>query len=189
MRLRTLLVAVAVLAVAFPGVANAQRPADNGFRVTGGGQVIADDTPGPGDTNAFNAHSLGGGQFDSGTYSEDNGSIAARGQYQLIQRAFADTGNGKPVFKLHATVECLVSTGETTARFGGFYSDEDGERTAYAVDVQDNGQQGTDLVYFRDVAVEEDDPENDSPCEADDELEEIQLSRGNLTIHNNPGAS
>jgi hypothetical protein len=187
MRLRTLLVAVAVLALALPGVAHAQRPADNGFKVTGGGQVIADrETPGPGDTNAFTAHSLGGGEFDSGTYSEDNSTIAARGQYQLIQRDVENTGNGRPTFQLHASIECLVSTSATSARFGGFYTDEDDERQAYAVDVQDNGEQGTDLIYFRTVDVDETDPESDSPCEADDELEELQLSRGNLTIHNNP---
>ena len=201
MKLRTiLLLAVAALLVV-PAAAGAQQPgkkSDSGFKVTGGGQIIAEDTQGPGDTVGFNAQELIGDDPRS-TGDDDD---AARGQFQYVPRG--QSGNeSAPEDKFHGVVTCLISGGEAVeneadeddgnveealkngmARFGGYFRDD--PTRFFTVDVTDNGQGGDsddDMILVRLTA----EPCADNPEDEDNEAEEqLRLGRGNVKIHNNP---
>ena len=173
MRIRNLLIAVAVLAIAVPGMASAA--GQSAFKVTGGGQTVpSEDYRGPGDTFGFNARATGTG-------------IAAVGQFNHIDREETAPGDGARGEGEHikGQVTCLESTGENSAQFGGRLNDGDDDASNdrfFVVDVVDNGQGGTDVIYYREYT------EDDNPCQNDDEIPTNPiLSRGNLQIHNNPG--
>jgi hypothetical protein len=205
MRIRNLLIAVAVLAIAVPGLASAAAP--SGFKVTGGGQIIEEGVQGPGDTVGFNAQEIEGDDPASTQDKDDK----ARGQFQYVQRGEDETGNTPANDSFHGVVTCLISGGEAVAneedeanddedgyeeglesgmaRFGGYIrgSDADGTPQYFTVDVNDGGQGSESTGDFILVRLTEepcaDNPEdeaNDSP----DEL--VRLGRGNVKIHNNP---
>ena len=199
MRLRNFFIAVAVLALAVPGVASAQRPADSGFKVTGGGQIIADSSGGgAGDTVGFVAQELDGDDRASEAPND-----AARGQFQFVPRG-ESTNASAPQEKFHGVVTCLISGGEAQAneeaegdevnealeegmaRFGGYVRERDGAVRYFTVDVQDNGQpndEPDDMILVRFTAQ----PCADNPEDEDNEAEDMaRLGRGNVKIHNNP---
>ena len=203
MRIRNLLIAVAVLAIAVPGMASAAKPASSGFKVTGGGQIIAEDAQGAGDTVGFNAHEVEGDDFRSPGDDDDK----ARGQFQYVPRGQSAGTNQEVAEKFHGVVTCLISGGEAVenenspddeqpeqveeelsegmARFGGYFRDE--PNRFFTVDVTDNGQGGDaadDLILVR---------ETDAPCadnpedeDAHDPEDLLRLGRGNVKIHKNP---
>jgi hypothetical protein len=171
---------VAFMCAAVPaGIAVAE---SDGLKVTGGGQVVADDqASGPGDTIAFNAQQTAPADAMSGI-------AAAKGQLQVINR----TGGTK----FHGDVTCIrtitvddamdPNNGETFVRFGGFQQVRgQNTTTPFTVDVQDNGEGSTasedDMIYFR-----QRDPGED-PCEDDSnpatELRSSTLARGNVKQH------
>ena len=173
MRIRNLLIAVAVLSLAIPSFASAA--GNSAFKVTGGGQTVpSEDYRGPGDTFGFTARATG----TDGT---------AVGQFNHIDRAVTAPGDGARGQGEHikGTVECIEPTGPNSAQFGGRLNDDDDDAsndTFFLVDVQDNGQEGTDLIYYREVEPEE----GDTPCDEDTDNGDNRLSRGNLQIHNAP---
>ena len=205
MRLRNFLIAVAVLALAVPGFAQAE----SGFKVTGGGQIITDEQEaagGPGDTVGFVAQEMAGDDEASPGDDDD----AARGQFQYNPHGGANAQNQPAEEKFHGVVTCLISGGEAVAnenaegdeyeeelvngmaRFGGYVRgqvDENGDPIYFTVDVKDNGQGGgpeaeDDLILVR---------MTDAPCADNPEDEEgenqqdlFDLGRGNVKIHNYP---
>jgi hypothetical protein len=204
MRIRNLLIAVAVLAIVVPGMASAAAP--SGFKVTGGGQIIEEGVQGPGDTVGFNAQEVTGDDPASTQDTDD----AARGQFQYIQRGEDEEGNTPANDSFHGVVTCLISGSEAVeneesedddeegyeegldegmARFGGYIrgSGADGTPQYFTVDVNDGGQGSESTGDFILVRLTEEpcadnpeDEENDAP----DEL--VRLGRGNVKIHNYP---
>lgn len=182
--------AVLALAIGATGVAQADKP--SGFKVTGGGQIIADGSGGgAGDTVGFNAQRITGERDD-----------AAQGQFQYVPRG-ESTNASAPAEKFHGVVTCLISGGEAmaneeaeedgeynealtegSARFGGHLRDD--PATFFTVDVTDNGQGGNaedDLILVRITAEAcADNPED----EEEDAEDLLRLGRGNVKIHNNP---
>lgn len=156
MRIRKLLIFVCALALAVPAVAGAQarRDAD---KVTGGGQVVLDseDLEGPGDTVGFVA-------------TRDGGRVS--GEFQIVRTS---TAGGSRVTTFHGVVTCLEVNG-TSATFGGFERQGNERGDAFTVDVQDNGQQGDDIIALRENV--------DDPCDGDNG-DRLRLARGNLTVH------
>ena len=215
--MKRLLVTGAALAIGIAGmgVSNAAKPDDagnggapTGFKVTGGGQIIAEGAEGPGDTVGFNAQEVAGD--DPATTQDDDD--AARGQFQYIQRGADEAGNTPANDSFHGVVTCLISGGEGIAneqdeanddedgyeegitegmaRFGGYIrgSDaEDGTLNYFTVDVTDGGQGAESTGDFILVRLTEepcaDNPE-DEKNDAPDQL--LRLGRGNVKIHNNP---
>ena len=194
MRLRNFFIAVAVLALAVPGLANAE----GGFKVTGGGQALAEvddsgeaaDVRGPGDTYGFNAISTG--EPEAGVYP-------AKGQFNSIQRnSEATVGRGKGEH-IRGTVTCLVAaaapsdSSEGTARFGGYIrGGTPANGPFFTVEVTDNGEGNgadDDVIVFQQwqrtgPGTEDEDRE---PCErADRQNDDVILARGNVQIHNYP---
>ncbi len=172
-------------------------PAESGFKVTGGGQIIAEEAQGAGDTVGFTAHEVEGDDAES-----PGGDDAARGQFQYVPRG-QSTNDSAPAEKFHGVVTCLLSGGEAvqneedegdgnvnealaegSARFGGFLRDDPSQ--AFTVDVTDNGQGGNaedDMILVR--LTEQ--PCADNPEDDDAEAEDmLRLGRGNVKIHNNP---
>lgn len=187
---------VLALAISGAGVSQAAKPADSGFKVTGGGQIIADDAEnGPGDTVGFVAQELEGDNPDT-----DAPDDLARGQFQYVPRG-ASENDSAPTEKFHGVVTCLISGGEAvanemaemdpfeealmegSARFGGVIR---GTNQAFTVDVTDNGEGGDsrdDMILVRLTG----EPCADNPEDEDTSAEEMAvLGRGNVTIHNNP---
>lgn len=205
-------ISATVLALAMSGVGvsqaakpeNTGKPAESGFKVTGGGQIIAEGAQGAGDTVGFNAQELDGDDPNSPD-SDD----AARGQFQYVPRGQSAGTNQEATEKFHGVVTCLISGGEAVAneeaegddyeeelaagmaRFGGIVrgtgTGEDNPAVYFTVDVTDNGQGGSaedDLILVRIT---------DAPCADNPEDEEandpeglLRLGRGNVKIHNNP---
>lgn len=198
MKLRTIVLLAIAAVLALPAAAAAQRPAESGFKVTGGGQIIAEDARGAGDTVGFVAQEMEGDDPRS-TGDDDD---AARGQFQYNPRG-QNNSQQAPEEKFHGVVTCLISGGEAVeneeaeddgnveealregmARFGG-YLREDPTRF-FTVDVSDNGQGGNaedDLILVRIT----DEPCADNPEDEDNSADELaRLGRGNVKIHNNP---
>ena len=156
MRIRNLLIAVAVLALAVPGMASAGSRTD---RATGGGQILVS-TQGAGSTIAFTAQ---------GTPE------AARGQVQFIDRS---AGTGQSQVKFHGIVECILVEGNT-AEIAGV---ERGTGDPFTLRVVDNGEgaaAGNDMIFFDDV-------EDDARCETDDDDDndvQVALARGNAQVY------
>jgi hypothetical protein len=190
--------AVLALAVAGTGIASADKPQGNngGFKVTGGGQIIAEGAKGAGDTVGFNAH-----EEEGDNPATDAPNDAARGQFQFVPRGQSGASAGSE--KFHGVVTCLISGGEAVAnenaeedeefnealmsgqaRFGGFLRDDPDQ--AFTVDVTDNGQGGKaqdDAILVRLTGA----PCADNPEDEDMDAEElVRLGRGNVKIHNNP---
>lgn len=161
--------AVVALAIGGAGVASAEKP--TGFKVTGGGQIIAD--------------SQGGGAGDTVGFVAQQTAEGARGQFQYVPRG-ESTNDSAPDSKFHGVVTCLESTGTNSARFGGFV--RDGQQ-AFTVDVTDNGQGGDsedDLILVRFTGTPcADNPENDG----EDAEELLRLGRGNVKVHNSPSGA
>ena len=204
--MKRVLVGGAVLAVgvAGVGVASAAKPAESGFKVTGGGQIIAEDAQGAGDTVGFNAQELEGD--DPASPDSDD---AARGQFQYVPRGQSAGTNQEATEKFHGVVTCLISGGEAVAneeaeedqnyeeqltegmaRFGGYVrgvTNDDGSPVYFTVDVTDNGQGGNaedDLILVRITNQPcADNPEDE---QKEDPQELLRLGRGNVKIHNNP---
>ena len=203
-------ISATILALAIGGVGVSQaappegkggKPAEQtnngGFKVTGGGQIIADSAGGgAGDTVGFNAQELVGDNDET-----DAPNDLARGQFQFVPRG-ESTNDSAPDEKFHGIVSCLISGGEAQenesqetdeeenealmsgmARFGGYLRDNPGQ--AFTVDVSDDGQgNGSNdmiLVRFTDQPCA-DNPEN----EENDPEDLLRLGRGNVKIHNNP---
>lgn len=149
--------------------------ASDGLKVTGGGQVVADDQMnGPGDTIAFNAQ-----QDEPG--SGMNQTFDAKGQLQVIQR-------GTGTVRFHGTVTCIREftddEGQRFVRFGGFERTRaNGTGASFVVDTMDNGEGqtgGNDMILFRSPA------DNADPCEDSQEgtrLRSTRLARGNVQEH------
>ena len=203
------LVSATVLALAVAGGGAAQaakpeqsgKPADSGYKVTGGGQIIAAGAQGAGDTVGFVAQ-----EMDGDDAASPGGNDAARGQFQYVPRG-ASTNASAPTEKFHGVVTCLLSGGEAqaneraeeddnveealaegSARFGGHVRNKDGSTQYFTVDVTDNGQGGAaenDAILVRFTSA----PCADNPEDEDMEAEELlMLGRGNVKIHNNPDA-
>ena len=174
--MKRILVSGAVLALAVAGIGTAQ--AQNGLKVTGGGQVFAGDADaqggGPGDTYGFNAQDLDG----------DPNTEAAKGNLNIIDRTEGQGGKG---VHIRGDVTCIRALplgdnedADGVARFGGVLQDG---VTYFVVDVTDNGEGNSaddDLIFYREVQPEED----GSPCDGDDETSDMRLARGNAQIHN-----
>lgn len=172
--MKRIVVSSAVLALAIAGVSQATAaPAE--FRVTGGGQIIADTTAptaGPGQTIAFTAQS-------APTAAQAD---AARGQLQFNDHA----GN-----KFHGVVTCLSASptvdGDGTAVIGGFLRDEPSR--VFRIDVVDNGEGNADdddlISLRRDGAARDGGDSNTDTelCDAEDEPADMQLGRGNVQVH------
>ena len=196
--MKRILVSAAVLSLAVAGVASASAAPPSGFKVTGGGQIIAQDEQGPGDTVGFNAQEVAGD--NPGT---DAPADAARGQFQFVPRG-QSTNDSAFEEKFHGVVTCLISGGEAVtnemgepdmnveealmpgmARFGGFLRDD--PTVFFTVDVTDNGQggnaEGDDMILVRMTAAPCADNAEDEDMAAE---EQLRLGRGNVTIHNNP---
>lgn len=180
--MRKFLIFGLAIAVVPAGIAFAQ---NGGLKVTGGGQVIASaNTPGPGDTIAFNAQQTG---------AFDNMDIApAKGQLQVVNRT---AGTGPDQVKFHGNVTCIrefvdendpgEEDDERFIRFGGFEKVR-GQQTpnAFTVDAQDNGEGAnapeSDMILFRERG------NISNPCddsEPDTELRDTKLARGNVQEH------
>ena len=185
--------AVLALAISGVGVASAEKPENpgeqGGYKVTGGGQIVADGSGGgAGDTVGFNAHRLGEGPD-------------AKGQFQFVPRG-ESTNASAPKEKFHGVVTCLISGSEAianeeaedddnveealaegSARFGGYLRDN--PEQAFTVDVTDNGQGSNaedDMILVRLTG----EPCADNPENEDNDAEEmLKLGRGNVKIHNN----
>ena len=179
-------------------IANAAEP--TGYKVTGGGQIIAEEASGAGDTVGFNAQELEGD--DPRSTGDDND--LARGQFQYVPRGQSAGGQQEATTKFHGVVTCLLSGAEAVAnetaegaatyeeelvagnaRFGGYLRDD--PTKFFTVDVTDNGQGGNaedDLILVRFTAEPcADNPENEQMHNPEDLL---RLGRGNVKIHNNP---
>lgn len=193
-RRKRIVVSAAVLALAISGAGVSQaakpeqagKPASNGFKVTGGGQIISEGSQGPGDTVGFVAQDL-----------NDDGR-EARGQFQF--NPGGQSGDSAGTEKFHGTVTCLLSGGEAIAqekaagemsdqlmlgmaRFGGFLRDDPTQ--SFTVDVSDDGQGNgsNDMILVRLTG----EPCADNPEDEDGEDEDLMmLGRGNVKIHNNP---
>lgn len=175
--MRRIILFVLAFAVVPASVAVAE---SDGLKVTGGGQVIAGGSAGPGDTIAFTAQQVG-------TEESPDGGFPARGELQVQNR---QAGNGQLKQRFHGVVTCITEVidddGNRFVRFGG-YQKVRGQTTAQAftVDTADNGEgsgaSGSDMIYFR-----QRDP-GDQPCEEDTnpatELRTSELSRGNVQEH------
>ena len=160
MRIRNLLIAVAVLAIAIPGIASAGSPTD---RATGGGQTLLN-TTGAGNTIAFTAQ---------GTAE------AAKGQVQFIDRS---AGTGQSQVKFHGVVNCLVVEGNR-AQIAGENRDTG---APFELSVVDNGEGAAaddDLILFDNTDVDGDCSTDDSE---DDEEPELALARGNAQVYDAP---
>jgi hypothetical protein len=162
---KRLLVGGAVLALGIGGMGLSQ--AAQGYKVTGGGQIIAEGASGPGDTIAFNAFSADGA-------TAKDGSDAASGQLQYHGR----TGDAPQ--KFHGTVTCLQVDGKT-ARIAGAKTSETGETGFFRMvvnDVDNDGpQNGTETILFNPDA-------DDADCgQMDGDDAQAQLGRGNIQIH------
>jgi hypothetical protein len=159
MRIRNLLIAVAVLALAVPGMASAGSRTD---RATGGGQILVS-TKGAGSTIAFTAQ---------GTPD------AAKGQVQVIDRA---AGKGQDQVKFHGIVECILVVGNT-AEIAGVERDTEDPFTLRVVDSGEGAAAAADTIYFDDV-------EDDGRCESDDNDDDdaqVALARGNAQVYDAP---
>lgn len=181
------------------GKGNGGQPTASGFKVTGGGQIIAEEASGAGDTVGFNAHEIDGDDLTS-----PGGDDAARGQFQYVPRG-QSTNASAPTEKFHGVVTCLLSGGEAvanenaeeddnynealmegSARFGGYVRSKDGSTRYFTVDVTDNGQGGSaedDMILVRMTSQPCADNPEDDEAEPEDML---RLGRGNVKIHNNP---
>lgn len=212
--MKRIIVSGAVLALAIGGMGVSQaapkdtggKPSESGFKVTGGGQIIAEDAQGAGDTVGFNAQEVTGD--DKASPGDDND--AARGQFQYVPRGQSAGTTQEATEKFHGVVTCLLSGGEAVAneqgegdeyeeeltsgmaRFGGYVRGTEnaaGGPTYFTVDVTDNGQGGgadaqDDLILVRITdAPCADNPEDE---EANDPEDLLRLGRGNVKIHNNP---
>ena len=163
MRIRNLLIAVAVLAMAVPGIANAGAPLD---RATGGGQILVSSDGGAGDTIAFTARNT--------TADSDD----AQGQVQIVDRT---GGTGKDNVRMHGTVTCLRVEG-TMAKIGGTVTKSNGDTTPFTIVVQDNGQGSeaqNDTILLERVS----DPSCDE--EENDDDGNTDLARGNAQVYDN----
>lgn len=167
MRIRNLLIAVAVLAIAIPGIASAGSAYD---RVTGGGQIFfnfstgeSEPVEGAGDTIAFTARETSEG---------------VKGQVQIVERS---GGTGQGQLKLHGTVTCLVVVNPTTARLAGTATRTDSDqRQNFEMLVTDNGEgvnAAADQIALAFVTT----PECDDDGEDDDN--QTTLARGNVQVY------
>ena len=157
MRIRNLLIAVAVLAVAVPGMASAGSRTD---RATGGGQTLLS-TPGAGNTIAFTAQ----GTTD-----------LAKGQVQFIDRS---AGTGQSQVKFHGVVNCLLVEGNR-AQISGENRDT---HAPFELSVVDNGEgaaASNDLILFDTTDVDGNCATDDSD---DDDEPELALARGNAQVY------
>ena len=163
MRIRNLLIAVAVLAIAVPGFASAGAAYD---RATGGGQILVDTDGGAGDTIAFTARNTAA--------SGD----AAQGQVQVVDRT---GGTGKGNVRFHGTVTCL-RVDDNMAKIGGTITKTNGATTPFTLIVRDNGEgaaASNDTIFLERV--------NDPSCDQDDSDDDGQaaLARGNAQVYDN----
>ena len=189
MRIRNLLIAIAVLAIAVPGVASAQ----SGLKVTGGGQTFVDAadaaTGGPGDTVGFNA------------IAEEDGApgdtLLAKGQFNFIDRdRSAETARGQGEhFRGVVTCIRLATDGDDGAAvFGGYRQGTDpsaADAELFRVYAIDNGE-GSGADSDDEIIIEEYDGgsagpfDEESPCDEDDDdfaSEAPVLARGNVQFH------
>lgn len=150
------------------------------YMVNGGGQVIADAShSGPGDTIAFTAQRVGENE-------DEDGADPARGQLQVVARGDDGEDRGRSQALFHGQVTCIVPGDDNTARFGGDGRDpRTGETSEFVVDVMDADEQGNDTIVFRHL---DEDADRETPCDdsaedADTQLRDTKLARGNLTIH------
>jgi hypothetical protein len=161
---KRILISTVVVGLAVAGIGTATAAPDFD-KVTGGGQIIADMTPGPGDTIAFNAQETRASDDDD----------AARGQVQYVNR----DGAGSSEDKFHGEVTCLQVMGNV-ARIGGVITN--GEAGFFRIDLMDNGQGGTasdnDMIKLsRDT-----EPFTCDMSEEDDD-DQMDLGRGNIQVH------
>ena len=165
MRIRNLLIAVAVLAIAIPGIASAGAPND---RATGGGQILVSSDGGAGDTIAFTAQNTGGA------------GNAAKGQVQVIDRS---GGTGKDNVRFHGVVTCLIVTGNT-AELAGTYKNGNGATTGFILYAADNGE-GANASGLDQIGLTR---TSDPTCERDDSDDDgaTDLARGNAQVYNAP---
>jgi hypothetical protein len=190
MKIRTLVIAGAVVALAVPNVAGAAKGGTTRDSATGGGQAFFDrDDPtgstGAGDTVAFQAQHAKGAAADS---------TDATGQIQVNRRT---TG----AIKFHGTIDCLASNG-SQEKDGISYAYMSGtsraNRTApaqpFELFVQDGGsgpQERNDAIM---LFVGSETTQNDSDSEDrtevcgfsdfDRENDPIALYRGNVQVRN-----
>lgn len=166
MRIRNLLIAVAVLAIAIPGIASAGSAYD---RATGGGQILVSSDGGAGDTIAFTAQNTGGAND------------AAKGQIQVVDRT---GGTGKGNVRLHGVVTCLRVEGNVAQMSGTVRKTNSADTSPFILVVEDNGQgaaaaQADQIIFQRisDPSCDEDDVDDDG---------QTDLARGNAQVYDAP---
>ena len=190
MRIRNFLIAVAVLAIAVPGFANAQ----SGLKVTGGGQTFVDSadaaTGGPGDTVGFNAIAE-----ESGAAGE---TLLAKGQFNTVDRDRSATtarGQGEHFRGVVTCIRSVDNGDDGAAVFGGYKAGTDpnaADAPLFRVYVVDNGEGGDgsdsdDEIVFEEITGGDADSfEDEGPCDGDEEdytSEAPVLARGNVQYH------
>jgi len=172
MKVRGLLVAGAVAALALPAVTMGANTRD---AVTGGGQAFfgtnGEAGPGAGDTVAFTAKRAKGAE----------GSDAAVGQIQVNRRTTDQV-------KFHGTFDCLVVNGEPGSGAGYAYgSGEARDSTPFQLYVEDGGKGAMERNDMIMLFVDDDVQSGDGPCGFDDfdpDEDSISLSRGNVQVRN-----
>jgi len=173
MKVRGLLVAGAVAALALPAVTMGANTRD---AITGGGQAFfaTDGVPGQGagDTVAFTAKREKGAP---------DMSDAAVGQIQVNRRT-------TDAVKFHGTFECLVVNGTPGSGAGYAYaSGESRDNVPFQLYVEDGGKgqmERNDMIM---LFVGEDTEDGDGPCgfgDFDRTEDSISLSRGNVQVRN-----
>ena len=160
MRIRTLLIAAAVLSLAIPGFASAGSATD---RATGGGQVLFSTDGGAGNTIAFTAQ---------GTEE------AAKGQVQFIDRS---AGTGRNQVKFHGLVTC-IRVADNAAEIAGVERDSGEPFNLRVVDNGEGAAADDDLIQFDNTVDTADCSDDDS----DDEEPELALARGNAQVYDAP---
>ena len=168
--MKRLVVGGAVLALGIGGMGLSQA-APAGEKVTGGGQILADNqTTGAGSTIAFNAQQ-----------SADD----IKGQVQYILRS---GGTGKGQNARHGEITCVnvITPGDGgTARLGGIFEHDPAQ--SFVIDVTDGGEgagDAADMISIREGEAADTDGDGDATCNDSGDFQDgVALGRGNVQIH------
>jgi len=202
MKLKTLVIAGAIMAIAVP-VADAAKggssadPTSGNTRdsATGGGQAFFDTaapTSGAGDTVAFQAQRAKGA---------DPGSDDATGQIQVNRRSNPAVDNSEGAVKFHGTIDCLVTNGVKGSGMGdAFISGESRSGIPFELYVNDGGTGQTErddniMLFVGDETENNDADENNDTDTTNDKKEvcgfseydptsALELFRGNVQVRN-----
>lgn len=187
MKLRTVFISAAVVAVAVPTGAGAAAGGTTRDSVTGGGQAFFDarEPSGPGDTIAFQAQRAKGAAADS---------ELATGQIQVNRRGEANA------VKFHGTITCLNVSGEPKSGSGSAYmsgrtrASKTQPEQPFELYVSDGGKGQAERNDMIMLFVGEETANNDSDNQDANEVcgfedfdpasDSITMARGNVQVRN-----